>query len=1013
MNGYGYPSPGQPPLKRQATDDHYPAPPPPAAYPPPPPPFTTHALQPNHSQAASTSGGSSGSATPQPYSSPALSHLNPPTGAGFDSYNDGQGDGADGGSAGGGGGGGGRKTKTGQPPLKRGSACQLCRKRKLRCDGVRPKCGTCLRLNHDCQYGDPTQERIHERQRELEDKCRALEAELEAYRRHGPPGAGAATASLPSLSAAVHVPAPAPGMPLDSPSYPPPSAAAYPPTSHLQPSPTAYPFPTPQLPQQHPQPYPASPLHPPPTGAHFPFYPPAPAPGVGPGASPFGPPTTLSPLHAPAGIPPPAPAQRRDSEAFPLPPSSSAAAASTAGVQSFPWAVSNTAGPGLSDLINPPSASSGGGAGPMSGTSPTLGGGLQLDGQQGVQGATGEEGGTMASVWGTELPDLEVMLDLADIYFSTLHIHLPFLHRRRFLYTLHHPSSLTSAPSLSLIFSVLAISAQYHDSPALRALSSVWYQSARGKVEAAIAAGLRPSGSRVASLTVETVQALCLLALVEVGLSDHQRAFLSIGQAVRISVMLGLHRMDEDRVAARTGQMEEKRLKPPALHLLPKDGVLLEECRRTMCTVFLLDRFECATVGWPAAITETDLRVLLPCADALFDAGAVDPDGRDNPLWWPADGVGTSREMGWQGIREEELASPTSGGAGSSEGEGIKADGAASPTPQVGTFAWLCRVVWLGGRIQMETYRARGPPAGGPWNKASDADPLGNPESIREMDVLLEYVRTKFGNLAAQKAKEEGKVESGVLLILLLVNCMFVNLFHLHASSGLSALPWDPSAPIYIGSAEYSMKRCWEAVSSLHQILAQLAAYENSRTSLHRSRATTFTSFLPYVNYAIAFPAKFAIGDWNLLVVSRDRAENVPASVQQDLTSGDDAFPPSYFDERLAFVDVACDAMERNGTVWPIGQKFAAMVRGDRMRLANRTYDRQQAAAASAGSINPISTTTVTSSGLSPFTSTSTPGTSTSPLQPLNGAGSQLYESPPVGTTGLPQNLGEGANGAY
>ncbi|KAF2266835.1 hypothetical protein CC78DRAFT_458439 [Lojkania enalia] len=33
-------------------------------------------------------------------------------------------------------------------------ACVLCRKRKLRCDGMRPTCGTCKRLAHDCAYDE-------------------------------------------------------------------------------------------------------------------------------------------------------------------------------------------------------------------------------------------------------------------------------------------------------------------------------------------------------------------------------------------------------------------------------------------------------------------------------------------------------------------------------------------------------------------------------------------------------------------------------------------------------------------------------------------------------------------------------------------------------------------------------------------------------------------------------------------------------------------------------------------
>lgn len=34
------------------------------------------------------------------------------------------------------------------------TACGLCRKRKLRCDGDRPICGTCKRLSHDCTYDE-------------------------------------------------------------------------------------------------------------------------------------------------------------------------------------------------------------------------------------------------------------------------------------------------------------------------------------------------------------------------------------------------------------------------------------------------------------------------------------------------------------------------------------------------------------------------------------------------------------------------------------------------------------------------------------------------------------------------------------------------------------------------------------------------------------------------------------------------------------------------------------------
>lgn len=218
-------------------------------------------------------------------------------------------------------------------------------------------------------------------------------------------------------------------------------------------------------------------------------------------------------------------------------------------------------------------------------------------------------------------------------------------------------------------------------------------------------------------------QALCLLTTVEMGKGDHQRAFLTIGQAVRISAMLGLHRMDEDRIAGLQSMTSDRRLRPPALHILPEDPLLLEECRRTMCvlllpllsfaklilcstrcTVFVLDRFEAACIGWPATIAEGDIRLLLPCAEPAFEAGTC--SSHDNPLWWPT----APRTM----ENEEETG------------------------PSVGSFAWLCRVVWFGGRIQAETYRPSGAfffASGGDWVRRELTE-LVSPQGSLPMDRL-------------------------------------------------------------------------------------------------------------------------------------------------------------------------------------------------------------------------------------------------------------------------------------
>lgn len=55
-------------------------------------------------------------------------------------------------------------------------ACVLCRKRKLKCDGNRPTCGTCKRLSHDCAYDE-----VRRKSGPKRGYVKALEARLRVY----------------------------------------------------------------------------------------------------------------------------------------------------------------------------------------------------------------------------------------------------------------------------------------------------------------------------------------------------------------------------------------------------------------------------------------------------------------------------------------------------------------------------------------------------------------------------------------------------------------------------------------------------------------------------------------------------------------------------------------------------------------------------------------------------------------------------------------------------------------
>lgn len=61
-------------------------------------------------------------------------------------------------------------------PKPKRLACMICRKRKLRCDGNRPRCSTCMRLGHDCAYDE-----VRRKSGPKRGYVKALEERLSAY----------------------------------------------------------------------------------------------------------------------------------------------------------------------------------------------------------------------------------------------------------------------------------------------------------------------------------------------------------------------------------------------------------------------------------------------------------------------------------------------------------------------------------------------------------------------------------------------------------------------------------------------------------------------------------------------------------------------------------------------------------------------------------------------------------------------------------------------------------------
>lgn len=96
-------------------------------------------------------------------------------------------------------------------------------------------------------------------------------------------------------------------------------------------------------------------------------------------------------------------------------------------------------------------------------------------------------------------------------------------------------------------------------------------------------------------ITIAHSQAWSLLGCFEFKLMYFPRAWMSIGRAARLALMMGLHRQD------RVGLDVKQTLSPP------RDWTDREERRRTFWMAFCQDRYASIGTGWPMVIDEQDV----------------------------------------------------------------------------------------------------------------------------------------------------------------------------------------------------------------------------------------------------------------------------------------------------------------------------------------------------------------------------------------------------------------------
>ena len=161
------------------------------------------------------------------------------------------------------------------------------------------------------------------------------------------------------------------------------------------------------------------------------------------------------------------------------------------------------------------------------------------------------------------------------------------IHKYRFLAFMN--LSPNTRPPIALRYAMWTLAAlitkKYQD------LHEHFYMRARKYTELAEMTG---HGEKIHS-TWHT-QAWLLIAIYEFKTMYFPRAWLSVGRAIRLTQMMGMHRLDS------LGLDVKQTISPP------RDWVEREERRRTFWMAFCLDTYATVGTGWPMTIDEKDVR---------------------------------------------------------------------------------------------------------------------------------------------------------------------------------------------------------------------------------------------------------------------------------------------------------------------------------------------------------------------------------------------------------------------
>lgn len=200
------------------------------------------------------------------------------------------------------------------------------------------------------------------------------------------------------------------------------------------------------------------------------------------------------------------------------------------------------------------------------------------------------------------MPTQEAVDELTQIFLDKLHPSLPVIHKYRYYTSMNLAPD--RRPPICLRYIMWCHAASITEKYMHH--QDIFYRRARKYIELD-----EMKGQGEAFVSLAHAQTWILISAYEFKMMYFPRAWMSVGRAARMVLMMGLNRVDG------VG-LDVKQCLPP-----PKDWTEREERRRTFWMAYCIDRYASIGTGWPMTIDEKDIMNCLPVSEEAYESSTA------------------------------------------------------------------------------------------------------------------------------------------------------------------------------------------------------------------------------------------------------------------------------------------------------------------------------------------------------------------------------------------------------